>query len=243
MQNILFIVFFIIILIILILVFKIRIYLFFIKAVKGKFSYEYVQFYKDHNIRSPFVPCLKDEILMKLIMFLDLNNRSQIFKTHLTIQFGNTKFLEPYHNIYKSKGKPICFNSLKENKIDFKVVGYRENFLEEGIKALYYFVNDKLIMGEYVFLDVSRSNSDNIIELLCKKYEIGLKVETETFYVDDDDNSQIYFENNGFDISIKYFYKKDRESIELLKNVQNNLKINKNKIQKSEYQKQLFDKL
>jgi len=233
----------IIIIIVLIIINKIRIRLFFIKLRNGKYSHDYIQFFKDHNIRSPYDPCLKDDLLLRFLVFVEKNNKSHIFNTEKTIQFGNSVFLTNCNQIFKANGKPNCFNTIQINGLDLKVIGYRETIFENNIKALYYCVNDAYIMGEYIFSDVSRTNSDNLIELLWKKYKIKSKIDTETFYIEDENKTQIYFENNGFEISLKYMYKKNAENFKLIENELNYFLFNKGENLKNDYQKQLFDKL
>jgi len=59
-------------------------------------------------------------------------------------------------------------------------------------------------MGEYSYNDVSKANHEKLIRTLAAKYNIDIPAGNESFYIQDENDSLIYFENNGFSISIQY---------------------------------------
>lgn len=69
-----------------ILNFKIKI--FFTKLRYGSHSLEYVNLFKKNDLRSPFAPCVKDEFVFHIMMYLKKNENVKVYKTKEPIQFG-----------------------------------------------------------------------------------------------------------------------------------------------------------
>lgn len=178
---------------------------FFIKLFKGQYSIEYVSLFKNNDLRSPFLPCIKDEFIFHILMFLKRDIKVKKYTTTENIQFGNTSFSLNYTDIFKTKGVPMCFNALKINDYVIKIIGYQDTVQDSKIKLVYYFVNDIFILGEYSFSDNSLSESVNISKILIDKYISESTKDIDEFYIEDSNKNCIYFKDNGFERSVKYF--------------------------------------
>ena len=175
-----------------------------ISVMKGKYSLQYVNLFKKNNLRSPFTPCIKDEFIFHVLMFLLKSPRAKSFKTSNNIQFGNIPFTTTYKEVFLNKGIPYCFNSMMVGKHEIKVVGYQELVNKTKFKSIYFFINDKFCVGEYLFSEVGKVESLNISKILMKKYITDSIDQIEEFYIDDVSGNVIYSRDNGFETSIKY---------------------------------------
>lgn len=200
-----------------ILIFKIKV--FFIKILKGKFSVEYVELFKNNQVRSPFSPCIKDEFVSHIIMFLQKEENVKVFKTNENIQFGNTLFSAKYDEVFKREGTPSCFNALRINDYKITIIGYHNTIQGSKIKSIYYFVNDIFILGEYSFSDTSLIESINISKLIIDKYLTESTKDLDKFYIEDSNKNAIYFRDNGFDLCVTYFNNTDKNAIDIYKNL------------------------
>lgn len=138
-------------------------------------------------------------------MFLKKTKNVKILNTSENIQFGNTPFSLKYDEIFKLRGVPMCFNALNFNNYDIKIIGYQDILNESKIKSIYFFVNNIFILGEYSFADNSITESIDISKILIKKYITESIDDIEEFYIEDKNKNCIYFKDNGFERSVKYF--------------------------------------
>jgi hypothetical protein len=186
-------------------VLKFRFRVFFTKLSKGEYSSGYVNIFKDNDLRSPHVPCIKDEFIFHILMFLKKTKNVKILNTSENIQFGNTPFSLKFDEIFKLRGVPMCFNALNINDYNIKIIGYQDIINESKIKSIYFFVNNIFILGEYSFADNSITESIDISKIIINKY-INESIENiDEFYIEDLNNNCIYFKDNGFERSVKYF--------------------------------------
>lgn len=186
-----------------ILNFKIKVFL--TKLRYGSHSLEYVNLFKKNDLRSPFAPCVKDEFVFHIMMYLKKNENVKVYKTKEPIQFGNFSFNTSYKDFYKQKGVPSCFNALIFNKHEINILGYSDFLLNKKIKSIYYFADNHFILGEYVFAESSLNASFDITKMLVEKYTDEKAEKIDEFFISGEDRNCIYFINNGFEISIKYF--------------------------------------
>jgi hypothetical protein len=71
-------------------------------------------------------------------------------------------------------------------------------------RELYYFMNNIFFMGEFTFNNSSDATHDKLLAMLASKYNIDKSGAKETFYIRDNEESLIYFDDNGFSTSIQY---------------------------------------
>ena len=201
-------------LLILILVFlRVRVVRFFrlsyISLIYGQYSYEYINFFKENNLRSPYNGCIKDELTLHLLVFYRKIKNSLEFTTGTTIDFGEIPFMSGTKHLFKRKGNPGCMKVATVNDIKFIVAGYNETLQGLKMKSLYFFVNGHFVMGEFLFSDMLRVVPSKLVETLSLKYLNGTPVEKEVFYITDQKGNQLNYEFNGFTISVKYLFTGD----------------------------------
>lgn len=179
--------------------------MFFTKLIHGEYSFQYVDLFRRNGFRSPFLRCIKDEFLFHIIMFLKKDPKLKVFDALETIQFGNTSLSLTSNELIKTKGLPFCFNALIYNDFNITIIGYHETIQSTKLKSVYIFANDVLILGEYSFTGIDKIGSQNILKILIKKYISDSIDKIDRFFIKDKNNNHIYFADNGFEISIRYF--------------------------------------
>lgn len=188
----------------------------YITLVYGRYSIEYLEFFKENNLRSPHDNCIKDEITLHFMVFFRKIRNAQDFRTSTNIDFGELPFMSSYQLLKKLKGKPYCINVARFPEAKMKVVGYRDNQEGPTMKTLYYFLNDHFVLGEYNISESLHLNSDPFLKKLAFKYLNGIVLKGDVFYIIDPGGNQINFENNGFSIGIRYLYNADQRTNKLL---------------------------
>ena len=196
--------------------FKFRIKEFSTTIIHGKYSLQYINLFKKNDLRSPFIPCIKDEFIFHILMFLIKSPKSKTFNTNDTIQFGNVSFSTTYKEVFKEKGIPFCFNALMVKDYEIKVIGYQEVLNQTKLKSVYFFINNHFVVGEYVFSDIAKLESMNISKIIVKKYISESIDKIEEFYIEDPSKNMIYFRDNGFELSVKYCNYGDNEVRKIL---------------------------
>jgi hypothetical protein len=197
--------------------------LIYIQSVYGRYSYEFLEFFKENDLRNPHNNCIKDEISMHFFAFYKPKKDAVYLETDTKIEFGDTPFMTSYQTIRKEKGEPDCINVSKFNDTRVKLIGYNETLQNMKMKSLFYFIGDNFIMGEYNFHDLNKVKVSNIVAPLSIKYLKGGTLESDNFFIKDPQGDRINFENNGFSITIRYLYRGDEKINQILDSVFTNL--------------------
>ncbi len=184
---------------------KFRIKVFFTKLRYGAYSLEYVSLFKRNDLRSPYSPCIKDEFIFHIIMYLKNRSDVKTYKTKEPIQFGNLSFDKLYKEVFNTKGIPSCFNALTFNNYKINILGYSDYLQNKKIKSIYYFADSHFILGEYIFTEISFDATLDITKMILDKYSTERNEKIDEFFIEGEDGNCINFNNNGFEISIKYF--------------------------------------
>jgi hypothetical protein len=150
-------------------------------------------------------------------MYLKRNPDIKVFKTNENIQFGNISFNLSFNELLKSREEPSYFNASNFDKFVVKIIGYQDDIVNSKMKTIYYFVDDVFILGENSFNDTSISESINISKILIKKYISESIGKSEEFFIEDKNNNMIYYCDNGFERSIKYFNSENEKSRNIYK--------------------------
>ena len=190
--------------------------LWYILLVHGQYSFEFLCFFKDNNLRSPINGCIKDEISQHLLVFFRRIKNSVDFSTETPIDYGDVPFMTTTKSLFKIKGKPDCMKVGIFGDTRFIVAGYNETLQGLKIKSFYFLVSGKFVMGEFMFADLHNVKPENLITTLSKKYLKNIPVANDVFYIMDAQGNQLNYEHNGFAISIKYLYCGDQQTNELL---------------------------
>jgi hypothetical protein len=195
----------------------------YIHLVYGRYSYEFLEFFKDNNLRNPLNNCVKDEISMHFYTFYKAKRGALFFNTETKIEFGDFPFLMTYKKLCKLKGEPECINVSKFGGSRVKLVGYNETLQNLKMKSMFYFLGDLFVMGEYHFMDINKVRMSDIIVPLTLKYLKGQKTESDNFYITDLQGDKINYENNGFSITVRYYFRGHESTNKILDQVFSNL--------------------
>ena len=190
--------------------------LWYFSVVYGPYSNKFLAVFKDENIMSPYNSCIDDDILLHFVPFTKKNNNSLEFQTKTTIVFNGIDFSTSSKNLIKSKGEPDSISITTINDTKFMVVGYNEVVHDLKMKTMYFFLNDQFFMGEFLFSDHLSKEPSNLVKSYSSKYLNGIPVVNHVFYITDAEGNQLYYEHNGFALSIKYLYKGDESSNKIM---------------------------
>ncbi|MCX6285828.1 MAG: hypothetical protein NTY96_01765 [Bacteroidetes bacterium] len=198
----------------------------YIRILYGRFSYEFLEFFKENNLRNPHNNCIKDEISMHFFTFYKPKKSALFFQTETKIEFGDIPFLTFYKKLTKIKGEPECINVSRFNTTRVKLVGYNEELQNMKMKSFFYFMEEQFVMGEYHFIDINKIKTADILAPLAVKYLKGESVQTDNFYITDPLGDKINYENNGFSITVRYFFRGDNNINQILDSVFGNVNDN-----------------
>jgi len=188
----------------------------YIRLVYGRFSYEFLEFFKKHNLRNPHNNCIKDEISMHFYTFYKSKRDALFFDTDTKIEFGDIPFLTTYKKLIQLKGEPKCINISRFGNSRVKLVGFNKTLHDLKMKTMYYFLGDRFVMGEYLFTDINKVKIADIVAPLTVKYLKGGNIESDNFYITDARGDKINYENNGFSITVRYFFRGDTATNDIL---------------------------
>ncbi|MEI6889175.1 MAG: hypothetical protein WCL03_07835 [Bacteroidota bacterium] len=198
----------------------------YINLAYGRYSYEFLEFFKDNNLRNPHNNCIKDEISMHFISFYKPMKNSRFFQTETKIEFGDIPFLMSYKALIKIKGEPECINVTRFGDSRVKVVGFNETLQNMKIKSMFYFLEDLFVMGEYQFTDLIKTKTADLLAPISVKYMKGETVEADNFYITDPEGDKINYEDNGFSIAVRYYFRGDQTINQTLDSIFGNVGIN-----------------
>ena len=191
----------------------------YISLVYGRYSYEFLEFFKDNDLRSPHNNCVKDEITMHFYCFYKKKRDAAEFETTSRIEFGQVPFQTRYKHMLKSKGAPQCINVARFSDAKVNVLGYNETIQGIRMKSIHYFIDNLFIMGEYSISDLQKVKSTAISGAIASKYLGGNVPAEDVFYITDPEGNQINFENNGFSINVRYLFKGNKIINEILDSI------------------------
>jgi hypothetical protein len=190
-----------------------------IKIFNGKYSFEYLEFFKKNDLRNPLTNCIKDEITLHISVFFQRLKGAVDYTTEIPIEFKDIPFLSSYKTLVQKFGTPDCINIARFEKNRVKVVGYHETFHQKKMKSLFYFLEDEFFMGEFVFSETRRMDPTQVKEGISEKYLDGVNLEADTLYVEGPLGNILNYHDNGFFSSVKYLYRGDLRINEVLNNV------------------------
>ena len=191
----------------------------YIRLVHGRYSFEFLEFFKKNNLRNPHSNCIKDEISMHFFTFYKPKRDALFFQTGTKIEFGDIPFLTSYKKLIKEKGEPVCINISRFNATKVKLVGFNESLQHIKMKSMFYFMEDRFVMGEYHFSDLNKIKTEDILVPLTAKYLRGEPIRADNFYITDQQGDKINYENNGFMIIVHYFFRGDETINQILDSI------------------------
>ena len=197
---------------------KVKLLFFFNRLFYGSYSPQYYFTYKKFVNKSPYPPCYRDSFIAHIELFMDNNEKYDIYSSSQTINFTNIDFGTSIKALKKIKGQPYYFTIERIGKNHIIVLGYNEDSSSVDIKSVYYFYKDKLFMGEYVFTSVGGYDENSINKTLEEKYLKEQITNKSHFIIKDNRESVIIPEDTGFEVIIKYYCRENKEAYQLLKN-------------------------
>ncbi|MBC8315101.1 MAG: hypothetical protein H8E51_06320 [Bacteroidetes bacterium] len=194
-------------------------YLMYVRVFRGKYSFEYLEFFKKHDLRNPLNNCIRDEITIHFSVFFKLLKEASQYKTDIPIEFKDVPYLISYRKLVKQFGTPQCINIARFNQSRVKVVGYNEKFQEKKMKSLFYFIDDQFVMGEFVFSETRRMDPTQVKEVLSQKYLDGETLKSDVIYILGPQGNMLNYHDNGFFAAVKYLYRGDDHLNEIMNNI------------------------
>jgi hypothetical protein len=193
--------------------------LYFIIFKHGRYSYEFIHFFKEKDLLNPHNTCLKDELILHFMAFIREIPSVPKMLTEKKIEFPNVSETVTEKKLRKIRGKPDCYSVFRISDSDIQVVGYYDVLKKDKVKILYFFINGSFVMGEYLFPDVSRIAIKDLIHTISANYLQGYPIDGECFYIKDQGGNLLNFNNELFYISVKYLSDPENTNIPLLQSL------------------------
>jgi hypothetical protein len=185
--------------------------LIFIRLFHGKYSFQYLEFFKKNDLRNPLNNCIRDEITLHFSFFFKILSKAKFYQSNRNVEYEDFPFLYSYKQMVKKFGRPQCINIARFQSHKVKVVGYVDQYMKRKMKRLFFFIDDVFVMGEYVFSETHRVDPSSVRDALTEKYLGEKGLEDETFYIEGPYGNVINYHDNGFYASVKYFCRSDEQ--------------------------------
>jgi hypothetical protein len=186
----------------------------FTRLIYGKYSYEYVKLFKKYTRKSPFPYCFKDDILP----YLRLSRNKpdvKLFMTDKDLLFESVPFGIDDSQLLVAWKNPDCFNVFRINGVELKAYGYFIMEFDKKTKAVFYFLEDIFVMGEYIIEHVNEGDIARISAQLLQSFDISENRPYNRFFAENKETS-VYFYENGFSVIVRFTDKLNKEFQELV---------------------------
>jgi hypothetical protein len=162
--------------------------------------------------------CFKNEVILHFDKIFNRKRDAPIYDTLGVIQFNNTIWDLTCQDLIKKKGDPdgVQYEWIGDKLI--KVLCYREKLQERKIREHYLFSDKQFIMGEYEFLSFNKTTVAAVRDTLQAKYHIRTGETEANFYIRDKHGSLLYFNDQGCDFSVQYYFPQLKDLDEYLRN-------------------------
>lgn len=198
------------------MVYILQIRIFIIRLIYGKYSWEYISFFKENNLRPDVKSCLKDHYISHFLPFSAKVSNPIVYKTKEKIVFSKMPFNTRFKDSEIKKMEPDTYSVYKAGEDLISVYGYLSTAFGKRNKEFYFFLNNHFVMGEFVFAEVQNRNIEPIFAKLFEKYRLTNIPERDNFYIVDDFGSKMYILNDGFSLMFTYYNPNTRENAELV---------------------------
>lgn len=175
-----------------------------VRLIHGKYSYDYVNLFKKVTNKSPFPYCIKDEIVSYLRLVENKRNLAEHFNSGNPILFEKLPYRTRLDKILKNYGEPDCFNAYLIKNFELKLFGYAKDDFGTNVKTVFYFFLNEMVMGEYIITSSKDITVESISKTLLNREGINTEKISNHFFIDFEDQSSVYFYENGFYIIIRY---------------------------------------
>lgn len=174
-----------------------------IKKIYGRYSEKYIELYKKMTLKSPYSYCLKDDLINYIYKTVILDKKHPFYKTDQEIKFGEDPFFISTSKLFKIKGEPDCANVFNIDSDEVKIFGFKSNIQGTSVRSLYFFLKDQFFMGQYTYKPTLQMSENQAFNALLSKYIKNNHPEDKSFYIENN-KRRIFYENNGFSVSIRY---------------------------------------
>ncbi len=173
----------------------------------GKYSIQYIEFFRKRNLQPNIRPCLKDHYLPHFFPFYKRVSEAPLLKTREIIQFDDTPFGCLYKKCPFLKRSPETFSAYRIGKDVLTVFGFGGRSFGSKHREIAFFLNNRLVLGEisYSLTKSEKPEIEKIYSELARKYEVSVPDSSKGFYLEDPADSLLYCHNNGFELILSYF--------------------------------------
>lgn len=219
------------------------VHIFLFRIFFGKFSPQYFEVHKKYTGKRPFQHCIKDDLVNYIAPFFDKRKEKLYFTSNADIKFGKVPFGRSFRSVYRELPNPFCINSVRNKSFSYKVLGYRNEMFDQDMKSYYFFINDTFVMGIYNFKSSSETKSNEILNIIRKKYLQQSDVLAEDFIIEGINKVSMHFKNTGFNISLTYLDYNQDEIIDLLEDYWNQSVGKGINLADFNFESEIFDKI
>lgn len=186
----------------------------------GKFSIQYIEFFRKRDLKPDIRPCLKDHFMPHFFPFYKRVSEAPLLKTREKIHFLDADFGCLYKASPFKKRNTENFSAYRTGPNVLTVYGYSGRSYGTKHWEIAFFLNNRLVMGEITF-SLSRHEKPDIPQIyaeLGKKYGVTPPDTSKGFYIEDPYDSLLYSYNNGFELVLSYFSPKVEGVLETMEN-------------------------
>lgn len=192
-----------------------RIKLLIIKKIYGNYSEKYIELYKRQTMKSPYSYCLKDDLINHIYKSVIRDKKLPFYKTTHEIKFSDISFFIEPAKVLVEKGEPDCANAFNLDGKEVKVLGFKSTIQGSSVRSLYFFLDNRFFMGQFTHKPTLQQTNNPAYNALLQKYINADKPEDKAFYIEGKQR-RIFYENNGFNILIRYINFEDESITTLL---------------------------
>lgn len=176
-----------------------------IAMMKSPYSFEYLNMYKRLYLKSPYQGCLREDLITRIQQLTEINPTIKKMHTDETILFEREPFGQSIQSLRKKYGNPVCFTSHKIGDPGFiiTVAGFTSSGYNKHITPLYYFIDDKFFLGEYMVRHLWVA--DKVNKLLSDLFKLPEVMDHDRFIIENTGNRTVHYYNTGFSIEVKFF--------------------------------------
>ena len=110
-----------------------------IRIFYGSYSYKYINSYKSKYMRSPYSPCINDELVSHCFNFININGEKKMYFTKTEITFGSFPFYSKFTTV-KGHRVPNSYNIFKlSDEFTVKITGFKKDIPGVETKEIYFF--------------------------------------------------------------------------------------------------------
>ena len=193
--------------------------LFFSRILFGKFSRGYIHHYKKLYGELPYERAIKSRLydyLLHLTISWEKNKIDEL--TDREIRFSPLETGCSLTALIKLRGNPNYFDYQIFENGEGVYAGYDKDIEGTKIREVYYFIDDRLFMGEYNFDYYDKELSIGFVNSFFSL--IGFKNNFNENFISkitiNDKQYAQWYENNGISISVKYFNEDDLVKLKFL---------------------------